>query len=106
MARKKVIVPDLHLLKSDVDHLHACVEEVKAAVAFVKEKQNEHSAAIRENTRITLSIAQNAERAAAAAETVRDVQATFKITLSIGKWIAAVAAAVGGVIAAVNGLRP
>ena len=96
--KKKAAVPDLRLLKSDVDHLHECMEEVKR-------RQEANAEAIRENTRITLSIAHNVERAASAAETVRDVQATFKITLAIGKWIAAVAAAVGGVVAAVKGLR-
>lgn len=78
-------------METSVSHLHDCVESLKDSV--------------KENTRITLSIAQNAERAAHAAETVRDVQATFKVTLAIGKWIAAIGAAIAGVIAAVKGWR-
>lgn len=83
--------PKIAALETGIAHMHECVEALKGDV--------------KENIRIALSIAQNAERAAAAAETVRDVQATFKVTLAIGKWVAAIGAAVAGVIAAVKGWR-
>lgn len=83
--------PRIAVMESDIKHLHDCVEDVKKAV--------------QDNTRITLSIAHNSERAAIAAEAVRDVQATFRVTLAAGKWVAAIGAAAAGVVAVVKGWR-
>lgn len=69
--------PKIAKVEQDVQHLHDCVESLKAAVA--------------ENTLITKQVA--------------DVLGTFRVTLAIGKWIAAAGAAVASVAAAMKGWK-
>lgn len=77
--------------KADIDHLHDCVEAVKAEVASVKAAVGTIGQDLARNTEITTQ--------------VRDVLATFKVMLVVSKWIAAAGAAVAGVAAAVKGIR-
>lgn len=64
-------------IAGDVTHLHGCVESLKKAVA--------------ENTEIT--------------QQVRDILATFKVTMAIAKWIAAIGVAAGVCVAFFRSLK-
>ena len=70
--------PKIAKVVDDVQHLHDCVEALKLAV--------------NENTEITKQVA--------------DIMATFKVTLAIGKWVAAIGAAVTATTAAIRGWKP
>lgn len=72
-------IPDPRL-----DHLHECVEAVKSEVRSIK-------ADLQKNTEVT--------------EQVRDILATFRVTMTVGKWMAAVGAGAGGVLAVIKGWR-
>lgn len=65
-------------------HLHGCVEGLKSQVTSLQSEMTR-------NTAVT--------------QDVRDILGTFKVTMALGKWIAAVTTAAVGVAAAVKGWR-
>ena len=67
-----------------IDHLHDCVEELKAHVGALKTE-------LARNTEVT--------------EQVRDILGTFKVTMAVGKWIGAAGAATAGLIAVLRGWK-
>lgn len=64
-------------LRAKVDHLHDCVEGLKVE--------------LKKNTEVT--------------EQVRDILATFRISMAIAKWVAAIGAAAGACVAFVRSLK-
>lgn len=76
-AQVAVNGPRIATIETDLKHLHDYVAEVKNELA--------------KNTQVTQQVA--------------DILGTFKVTGQIAKWVASVAAAVGGVYAALRGWR-
>ena len=64
-------------LRAKVDHLHDCVESLKVE--------------LKKNTEVT--------------EQVRDILGTFRITMAIAKWVAAIGAAAGVCVAFYKNLK-